>query len=101
MAGYGTEQQAMARGAQAVETAATAITQQLRTLDSSVETMFSGWNSAAQRSFAGLHAAWAEQQLKLNTALEQMHAALVQTSQAYATQEDQQSAAFGKITNEL
>lgn len=101
MAGYGTEQESMTRGAAAVEEAATTITQQLGRLDSEVETMFGGWSSDAQRSFAALHAAWAEQQQKLVGALHQMHVALVKTGQAYAAQEEQQSDTFRNMSGDV
>jgi WXG100 family type VII secretion target len=91
----------MAKGATAVEEAATQITGHLRTLDTEVTTMYGGWQSRAQKSFQTLHLNWVQQQEKLQTALTQMHAALVSTNQTYVAQEDQQSAAFGKIAGQL
>jgi WXG100 family type VII secretion target len=99
--GYAVEQESMAKGAQAVEEATSLITGHVRTLDSEVSTMFGGWSSQAQRSFANLHTNWVGQQQKLLTALQDMHAALVSTGATYASQEEQQAGAFGNIAGQL
>lgn len=99
--GYSLEQQSMAKGAAAVEEATTLIDGHVKTLNSEVETMFGGWSSDAQRSFANLHASWVTQQQKLLTALADMHTALVATGQTYANQEQQQASVFGNIAGQL
>jgi len=99
--GYGVQQEAMAKGAGAVDEASTQIKQHLQTLDSEIQTMFGGWNSDAQRSFGNLHARWVAQQQKLLTALQEMHGALVQTRQTYAAQEESQTSQFDNIAGQL
>ncbi len=91
----------MAKGAASVEEASTLIDGHVKTLNSEVETMFGGWSSQAQRSFANLHANWVEQQQKLLTALRDMHTALVSTGHTYAAQEEQEAGAFGHIAGQL
>jgi WXG100 family type VII secretion target len=98
---YSVQQEAMAKGALAVDEASTRIDGHLKQLDGEVQTMFSGWSSDASRSFARLHVSWAEQQTKLLTALREMHGALVATGQTYAAQEEQQSGSFSHIAGQL
>jgi WXG100 family type VII secretion target len=101
LAGYGVEQEAMAKGAQAIEDASIQIDGLLKKLDGEVQTMFGGWASEAQRSFAVLHSNWVSQQTKLTTSLREMQEALVATNRAYMQQEESQSSAFGKISGQL
>ena len=91
----------MAKGATAVEEAATLIGGHLRTLETEVNSMYGGWSSRAQRAFSTVHISWQEQQQKLQRALTEMHAALVSTNQTYLAQEEQQSAAFNGIAGQL
>jgi len=99
--GYSVSQEAMVKGAQAVDEATRLIKQHMLQLDSEVQTMFGGWQSTAAKSFGNLHASWIAQQQKLQGALEDMHNALVQTKQTYAAQEDDQSGQFNSITGQL
>jgi WXG100 family type VII secretion target len=99
--GYAVQHESMAKGATAVEEAATLIGGHLKTLDSEVQTMFGGWNSRASKAFATVHMNWTEQQTKLQTALVDMHTALVSTNQTYQAQEEQESSAFGNIAGQL
>jgi WXG100 family type VII secretion target len=99
--GYSLEQESMARGASAVEEASTLIDGHVKKLNSEIESMFGGWSSQAQRSFANLHANWVAQQQKLITALRDMQAALVSTGQTYERQEEQEAGAFGHIAGQL
>lgn len=102
MAGeYSVEQEAMAKGATAIDDASTKIDGHLRKLDGEVQTMYSGWSSEGQRAFAGLHVRWTQEQTKLLTALREMHTALVSTSKTYQAQEEQQSGAFNHIAGAL
>lgn len=91
----------MVKGASAVEEASTLIAGQLKTLDAEVQSMFGGWNSRAQKSFATLHVSWVEQQQKLQTALVDMHSALVSTNQTYVAQEETEAGAFSHIAGQL
>lgn len=99
--GYSVEQEAMARGSQAVEEATVLIGGQVKRLDSEVQAMFGGWGGQAQVAFANLHGNWVAQQQKLLAALRDMQAALVSTSRTYAAQEEEQSGAFGHIAGQL
>jgi len=99
--GYEVQHEAMAKGATAVEEAAGLINGHLRTLDTEVTSMYGGWNSRAQRAFSTVHVNWAQQQQKLQTALTEMHAALISTNQTYVAQEEQQSQSFGHIAGQL
>ena len=101
MAGYETESESMAKGAQAVEEATTLIHGHLGTLQQHVDTMLSQWRGGASHSFGNAHAAFAEQGQKLNNALRTMHEALVQTAQAYQAQEADGSASFNSIATQL
>jgi len=99
--GYEVQNEAMVKGAQAVEEASTVIRQHLQTLDAEIQTMFGGWTSGAQRSFGTLHANWVAQQQKLVTALDDMHGSLVQTRQTYSAQEEAQTSQFDNIAGQL
>ncbi|HVQ93662.1 MAG TPA: WXG100 family type VII secretion target [Mycobacteriales bacterium] len=99
--GYDVQQDAMAKGAAAVDEAGTLVRQHMQTLDSEIQTMFGGWTSGAQRSLGNLHANWVAQQQKLLTALQEMHGALVQTKQTYAAQEESQTSQFDSIAGQL
>ncbi len=99
--GYEVTHDAMAKGATAVEEAATQISGHLRTLDAEVQSMFGGWSGRAQKSFATVHMNWVEQQTKLQTALTEMHSALVSTNQTYLQQEEEQSSQFSNIAGQL
>jgi WXG100 family type VII secretion target len=99
--GYDVQQEAMTKGAQAVDEASTQLRQHMQTLDSEIQTMFGGWNSGAQRTFGNVHANWTAQQQKLLTALQDMHGALVQTKQTYSAQEESQTSQFDNIAGQL
>jgi len=101
VAGFGTESEAMAKGAQAVEEATTRIHQHLATLQQNVDTMLSHWRGDASTSFGNAHEAFAQQGRKLNDALHAMHEALVQTTRTYQAQEEQHSSQFNTIANQL
>jgi WXG100 family type VII secretion target len=102
MAGeFSVQQEAMTKGAQAVDDASSKIDGHLKQLDGEVQTMFSGWSGDAQRAFSQLHLNWSEQQTKLLTALREMHGALVSTGHTYASQEEQQSGSFNHIAGQL
>lgn len=101
MVGYGTETEAMAKGAHAVEEATTRIHQHLGTLQQQVDTILGHWKGDASTSFGNAHEAFAQQGRKLNDALRAMHEALVHTSRTYQAQEEQQSSQFNSIANQL
>jgi WXG100 family type VII secretion target len=99
--GYNVQQETMAKGAQAVDSATEQINGHLQRLDTEVQTMFGGWKGNAQRAFGDLHANWVGQQQKLQTALRDMHEALVKTGQTYNAQEENQAGAFTNIAGQL
>jgi WXG100 family type VII secretion target len=99
--GYNVQQETMAKGAQAVDSATEQINGHLQRLDSEVQTMFGGWKGNAQRAFGELHANWVNQQQKLQQALRDMHEALVATGKTYDAQEEQQAGQFGNIAGQL
>jgi len=99
--GYSVQQETMVKGAQAVDEATRMIKQHMTQLDSEVQTMFGGWQSQAAKTFGNLHASWIEQQQKLQTALADMHNALVSTRQTYAGQEEEQTSQFNNIAGQL
>jgi WXG100 family type VII secretion target len=101
VAGFGTESESMAKGAQAVDEATTLIHGHLGTLQQHVDTMLSQWRGGASQSFGNAHAAFAEQGQKLNNALRTMHEALVQTAHTYQAQEADGSASFDSIATQL
>jgi WXG100 family type VII secretion target len=99
--GYNVQHEAMAKGAQAVDSATEQINQHLRKLDTEVQTLFGGWKGSAQRAFGDLHANWVAQETKLHTALKDMHDALVKTGQTYNAQEENQAGSFSNIAGQL
>jgi WXG100 family type VII secretion target len=101
VAGYGTESESMAKGAQAVDAATTLIHGHLSTLQQHVDTMLAHWRGGASQSFGNAHAAFAEQGRKLNSALRGMHEALAATTQTYQAQETDGSASFNNIATQL
>jgi WXG100 family type VII secretion target len=100
--GYDVQHDAMAKGATAVDEAAGQITTIIQTLNRQVDDMFSpGWAGRAQLSFHNLRQAWVDQQTKLQTALVDMHSALVATNTSYLAQEEHGVAAFNQIQGAL
>jgi len=101
VAGYQTESESMAKGAQAVEEATVLIRGHLGTLQQHVDTMLSHWRGGASRSFSNAHTAFALQGQKLNDALRAMHEALIQTAKTYQAQEAEHSSQFSNIAGQL
>lgn len=101
MAGFEVEQEAMAKGAAAIEDASAQIDGILKKLDGEIQIMFGGWKSNAASSFGALHTAWVSNQTKLTTSLREMQEALVATNRTYMQQEESQASAFGHIAQGL
>jgi WXG100 family type VII secretion target len=99
--GFTNEHDSMVKGAQAVQDAHQKIHGQLGKLQQQVDDMLSQWSGGASRSFHGAHAAFAEQGMKLNNALDNMHQALVATTQSYTQTEDEHSSTFNNIAGQL
>jgi WXG100 family type VII secretion target len=101
VAGFTQDQEAMAKGAAAVDNASKEIHKHLQVLQGHVDHMRSKWTGGAARSFTGASDAFGQQAQKLNGALQNMHDALVQTKIAYAGQEENESSSFNNIASQL
>ena len=74
---FTTEQEAMQRGANAVQEAHQQVQGLIQTLSGEVEQMMGGWGGQAASAFMGVHEAFNGQAAKINQALDRMHQALV------------------------
>lgn len=100
-AGFTNESDAMRKGADAVDEAAGHIKTHLGTLQQHVDHIMSKWSGNAARSFGGAHGLFHEQGQKLQSALANMHTALVQTAKTYQATEEQGSGQFSNIAGQL
>jgi len=94
---FGVEQEAMQRGATAVQEAHGRVQGLIQTLRLEVEAMMAGWSGRAANAFVGVHEAFEAQARSINTALDGIHAALVSTHTTYGTQEDNQTQALTNL----
>jgi WXG100 family type VII secretion target len=101
VAQYTTSQDAMAQGATKVDDAAAQIQGHISNLRSEVETMMGGWRGQAANSFVQVHDSFEQQANKINTALRQMHEALVATHRTYGTQETNQTDALTGLAGQI
>jgi WXG100 family type VII secretion target len=101
VAQYTTSDQAMASGASKVEDATVQIAQVLQTLDREVTTMTGGWKGDGANSFMQVHEAFTSQANKINTALKNMHEALVANRTTYVNQESDQSSSFNSMAGRI
>jgi WXG100 family type VII secretion target len=101
VAQYTTSQEAMAQGATKVDDAATQIQGHISNLRSEVETMMAGWKGEAASSFVQVHESFEQQAGKINTALRQMHEALVSTHRTYGTQESNQTQTLSGLAGQI
>lgn len=95
------DEEAMAKGANAVDEAHKQIHKHLQLLQGHVDDMRSKWTGGASRSFHAASEAFNQQALKLNNALNNMHDALIQTKTAYAAQEESGTSSFNNIASQL
>ncbi len=98
---FTTEQEAMQRGANAVQEAHQQVQGLIQTLSGEVEQMMGGWGGQAASAFMGVHEAFNGQASKINQALDRMHQALVATHSTYGTQETDQSQTFTNMTGNI
>lgn len=91
----------MQAGANKVEEAQQAIQGHISTLRGEVETMMDGWRGEAAQAFVQVHTAFEENANRINSALAEIHQALVATHQQYGTQESDQSQTFTSMTNQI
>lgn len=98
---FTTEQEAMQRGANAVQEAHQQVQGLIQTLSGEVEQMMGGWGGQAASAFMGVHEAFNGQAGKINQALDRMHQALVATHSTYGTQETDQSQTFTNMTGNI
>ncbi|HEY3631326.1 MAG TPA: WXG100 family type VII secretion target [Jatrophihabitantaceae bacterium] len=101
MTGFGTSEEAMQAGANAVESATQAIRGHISTLRSEAEQMMSAWKGEAAGAFSSVHASFEENAARINSALQQMHEALVATHRTYGTQESNQSQTFTNMNSQI
>ncbi len=101
MAQYTTSQEAMAQGAAKVDEAAGQIQGHISNLRSEVETMMGGWRGEAASAFVQVHDSFEQQANKINTALRQMHEALVATHRTYGTQESDQTQTLSGLAGQI
>lgn len=101
MAQYTTSQEAMAQGAARVDEATSQIQGHISNLRSEVETMMGGWRGEAANAFVQVHDAFEQQANKINSALRQMHEALVSTHRTYGTQESNQTQTLSGLAGQI
>jgi WXG100 family type VII secretion target len=97
MAEYTITEEAMARGAGTVATAADQVQACIAGLRAEVETMLGGWRGQAAASFGQAHCAFEQRASRINAALRQMHEALTATHRTYSTQEAHESGSLSAI----
>lgn len=91
----------MSAGATAVQNAHETVQGLIQTLRNEVEQMETGWSGQAAQAFMGVHEAFEGQANKINSALDQMHTALVSTHTTYGTQETDQTQTFTTFHNNI
>ena len=101
MTGFGTSQEAMRAGANAVELAQQTIIGHISTLRGEVEQMMGGWRGEAATAFSNVHISFEENANRINAALARMHEALVSTHSTYGTQEADQSQTFTNLNSQI
>jgi WXG100 family type VII secretion target len=101
VSGFGTSQEAMQAGANAVQEAQQAITGHIGTLRKEVEQMLGGWHGQAASALTNAHNSFEENVNRINSALARMHEALVATHQAHGTQEPDQSQTFTNMNSQV
>lgn len=101
MAQYTTSQETMAQGAAKVDEAATQIQGHINSLRSEVDTMMGGWRGEAASAFTQVHESFEQQAGKINSALRQMHEALMSTHRTYGTQESNQSQTLSGLAGQI
>ena len=101
VAQYTTSQEAMAQGAAKVDEAANQIQGHINNLRAEVETMMGGWRGEAASAFVQVHDAFEQQATRINTALRQMHEALVSTHRTYGTQESTQTQTLSGLAGQI
>jgi WXG100 family type VII secretion target len=101
VAQYTTNQEAMSQGAAKVDEAAGQIQGVLGQLRSEVDTMMGGWRGEAASAFMQVHGAFEEQANRINTALRQMHEALMATYRTYGTQESTQTQSLTGLAGQI
>lgn len=101
MAQYTTSQEAMQQGAAKVDEASNQIQGHINTLRSEVETMMGGWRGEAAGAFTQVHTSFESQATKINTALRQMHDALLATNRTYGTQESSQTQSLSGLAGQI
>ena len=101
MSGFGTSQEAMQAGANAVEQAQQSIQGHIGTLRGEVEQMMSGWRGEAASAFGNVHNSFEENATKINQALARIHEALVSTHSTYGSQESDQSQTFTSMNSQI
>jgi WXG100 family type VII secretion target len=101
VSGFGTSQEAMQAGANAVEEAQQAIQGHLGTLRGEVEQMMGGWKGQAAGAFVNVHSTFEENAGRINQALARIHEALVSTHSTYGTQESDQSQTFSSMNSQI
>lgn len=95
------QDQAMAKGVQAVDSAAVEIHRLNQQLDGQVQTLMSAWRGESQHAFATVYTRWEAEQRKLHTALQDMHDALDQTQTKNRAQEQERAGQFSHIAGLL
>jgi WXG100 family type VII secretion target len=98
---FGVQQESMAQAATKVEDASVQIGQHINTLRSEVETMSAGWRGNAAGAFMQVHESFEVQANKINTALKQMHEALLATGRTYGTQESEQTSTLQGLSGQI
>lgn len=101
MSQFSTSQEAMQQGGVKVDDASNQIHGHIQNLRSEVETMMGGWRGDASNAFVGVHQAFEQQAGKINSALRQMHEALVSTHKTYGSQESTETDTMSGLAGQI
>lgn len=101
MTQFSTDQDLMRQGAVKVEDATVNIQTLLGQLRGSIDVMMGGWRGEASTQFVRVHEAFEGQAKKINTALADIHQALVATGSTYATQESSQTESLSGLAGQI
>lgn len=101
MTQFTTDQDLMRQGAIKVEDATAQIQSLLTQLRGGVDAMMGGWRGTASSAFAQVHEGFELQAKRINSALADIHTALVATGRTYEQQESSQTESFSGLAGQI
>lgn len=92
---------ALRKGAQTVAEAKANLDSRIKTVESDMLAIGSGWQGPAAVSFQALMARWNEEARKVTSALDQFEANLVSSQQDYEAADNEQESTFSSLAARL